>query len=264
MIPVSIALASFVEAIDYSELSEVAAAIQLQVTRDFGPIWAVEATVSAFPNVEAIPPGYWPVVVRDDLTGTSSYHKDFNKQPFAIIAFDKHWKLAVSHEVLEMLADPWGSRLIPGESLKDGQGSVLYLLEVCDPCQDPDLGYLVNGITMSNFYTPKFFDPVSSIGVRYDFRGAISRPRQVLNNGYISWLVPGEKSAWQKTVIDGKEDIQAISYFGDKTMSLSLRERIDLKSGRRARLSKSEVAKPVASHRNSAAFMEAMERAIRM
>ena len=48
----------------------------------------------------------------------------------------------------------------------------------------------MNGVTVSDFYTPHFFDPVFSPTTRYSFTGAITKPRQILRNGYISWHDP--------------------------------------------------------------------------
>jgi hypothetical protein len=48
----------------------------------------------------------------------------------------------------------------------------------------------VNGILLSDFYTPDYFDPVVAPGVRYSFTGAIKEPREVLDGGYLSWFDP--------------------------------------------------------------------------
>jgi hypothetical protein len=69
-------------------------------------------------------------------------------------------------------------------------GRVEYLVEVCDPSEDIKYSYQVNGVTVSDFYTPHYFDPVASAGVRYSFTGAIDAPRKVLDGGYISWRNP--------------------------------------------------------------------------
>ena len=44
-----------------------AAALQKQVTRDFGPIWEIDADVSAFGRLSHVPLEYWPIVIRDDI-----------------------------------------------------------------------------------------------------------------------------------------------------------------------------------------------------
>ena len=43
------------------EVQIVAAALQTQVSRDFTPIWGVDATVSAFDQLGDLPSGFWPI-----------------------------------------------------------------------------------------------------------------------------------------------------------------------------------------------------------
>jgi hypothetical protein len=80
---------------------------------------------------------------------------------------------------------------------------VLILVEVCDPSEDGQFGYSVNGVLVSDFYTPRFFDPVAVDGVRYSFTGAITEPRQVLDGGYMSWWDPDSKHFFQLFVQGG-------------------------------------------------------------
>src|SRR5205807_1502482 len=53
-------------------------------------------------------------------------------------------------------------------------------------------------LLVSDFYTPQFFDPVQSTGVRYSFTGAITEPRQVLKGGYLSWEDPVSNHFFQE------------------------------------------------------------------
>jgi hypothetical protein len=98
-----------------------------------------------------------------------------------------------------MLVDPFGNRLIASDSIKKGQGRVKYLVEVCDPSEDASFGYSVNGVLLSDFYTPHFFDPVHSSATRYSFTGAIKQPREIKKGGYLSWYDPQTKKWWQAT-----------------------------------------------------------------
>src|SRR5262249_43762926 len=121
--------------IPVGEVKEVASAVQRQLARDFGPIWGLQATIDPFASLDDVPPGYWPVLVRDDFPGMEiiGIHLDRDNQPFALVKNSPTWSITVSHEVLEMVADPWGSRLIPGGSPMEGQGLVEIMVEVCDP-----------------------------------------------------------------------------------------------------------------------------------
>src|SRR5712671_6814894 len=121
-----VALVSESQNITVSNLTQVSAAVQKQVARDFAPIWGVQATVDPFAALEDVPIGYWPVIVQDDVKDLAGggVHLDDQGQPFALVEYDTEWSLTASHECLEMLADPFGNRLVAGRSLKTGQGRV--------------------------------------------------------------------------------------------------------------------------------------------
>jgi hypothetical protein len=89
--------------------------------------------------------------------------------------------------------------MVAGNSPKAGQGRVKFLVEVCDPCEDKTFAYTVNGIVVSDFYTPHYFDPVPAPGVRYSYTNSIKQPRQVLKNGYLTWFDLASKTWWQRT-----------------------------------------------------------------
>jgi len=193
----NLALVADTKKITPSQLTKVAAALQKQATRDFGPLWDIQANVSGFTRLQDVPTDYWPVIVRDDIKtpGAAGVHEDKNRQPFALVQFSDAWSLTASHETLEMLADPFGNRLVAGKSPKRGQGRVNFLVEVCDPSEDQQFAYTVNGVTVSDFYTPHFFDPVAESSVRYSYTGAVKGPRTILQGGYLSWGVP-ETNEW--------------------------------------------------------------------
>jgi hypothetical protein len=197
-------LVSETRQLEVRDLTRVAAALQKQVARDVSPIWTLTATVSAFASLDDVPLGYWPVVVVDDVKGAAGVHQDDDGQPYALVEAGEDWSLTASHETLEMLVDPFGNRLIAGPSVNPSQGRVEYLVEVCDPSEAGENGYTVNGLRVSDFYTPRFFDPVAEPGARYSFTGAITRPRQVLQGGYLSWRDP-ISGHWFQQIFFGQE-----------------------------------------------------------
>ena len=158
------------------------------------------SVVSSFSTLDDVPIGYWPIIVEDDIhvSGAAGVHEDQDKQPFALVQYSSSWSLTASHECLEMLGDPFGNRVIAGESPKKGQGRVEFLVEVCDPCEAVNFSYRCNGVVVSDFYTPNYFDPVKSAGTRYSFGGHITAPRQVLKGGYLSWHEPITNHWWQE------------------------------------------------------------------
>jgi hypothetical protein len=90
-----------------------------------------------------VPNGYWPLIVMDNINtrGAAGIHEDRNGQPFASITASSvldQWSLTASHEALEMLVDPWGNRLVAGDSPKSDQARVSFLVEVSDPSVNPD------------------------------------------------------------------------------------------------------------------------------
>src|SRR3954468_21928486 len=102
MLPINLALVSEVAGHAPADLARVAAALQRQATRDFGPIWQVKASVDAFPTLHAVPPGYWPMIVRNHprMPGAAGVHEDKNGRPFALIQMSDSWSRTASHEML--------------------------------------------------------------------------------------------------------------------------------------------------------------------
>jgi hypothetical protein len=194
-----VALVSQTDQVAFPVLTAVAAAIQKQVSRDVSPIWNIEVSVDAFGSLDDVPLGYWQVLIDDTIPFDAAgiHLNNDNGQPYALVTYSDDWSLTTSHEVIEMLVDPSGNRTVAANSPKAGQGRVLVLVEACDPSEAAKFGYTVNGILVSDFYTPHFFDPVQATGVRYSFTGAITAPLQVLDGGYMSWWDPQSKHVLQ-------------------------------------------------------------------
>jgi hypothetical protein len=217
-----------------ADVSAVAAAIQKQVTRDFGPLWGINATVDAFEKLETVPVDYWPVIVRDDIKepGAAGYHTDKHGQPFSLVQADPGWELTASHEALEMLADPFGNRTIAGTPPPKAPAPVskftrvMYLVEVCDPCEANQFAYEVNGVQLSDFITPHYYDPNGATGVQYSFRGSIKEPHTVLEGGYVSFGNPVDNHWYQIIVQNGKSQIRDLGII-TTTQGKSLRELVD-------------------------------------
>jgi hypothetical protein len=208
-------------------IKEVAAAVQRQITRDFLPVWGVEATIDPFISMQDVPPGYWPVIVRDDFPGIDiiGIHLDERGQPFALVQYSPTWSLTVSHEVLEMIVDPWGNRLIPGGSPRPGQGMVELLVEVCDPPADIENAYTVNGYLVSDFVTPSYYEPLAVASARYSFTGAITRPRDIARGGYLSWREPSTNEWWAWEWVTGPT--QRFRNLGLLSAGVPLRQQVD-------------------------------------
>ncbi len=200
-----VALVSEAASVPFSNLGQVSAALQKQAARDLAPIWEVQATVDAFAALEDVPVGYWPIIIKDDIhQRAAGIHEDKSGQPFALVRSGDAWSITASHENLEMLVDPFGKRLVAGQSPMEGQGRVEFLVEVCDPSEAGQFSYTVNGVAVSDFYTPNYFDPEFNSSVRYSLTGAISKPREVLSGGYLSWHDP-VTDHWFQEVFFGEQ-----------------------------------------------------------
>jgi hypothetical protein len=225
------ALISESKLVSSKDVMIVSAALQKQAVRDLGPIWDVKATVDAFERLEDVPLGYWPMIIRDDIgfDGAAGIHLDKDGQPFALIMASEsvdNWSLTASHEVCEMLVDPFGNRLVAGDSPKPDQGRVMFLVEVCDPSESADFAYSSNGVLVSDFYTPHYFDPLVSSGIRYSFTDAIKEPRDVLPGGYLSWVDSETDEWWQETWFSGGQS-RFVKLGKLEALNGSFRSRID-------------------------------------
>ena len=183
--------------VDPGLLSTVAGVLQIQVSRDFAQAppqgWGISATVVAAPVGHSSPNGSIPIYITSKVSDPSAfgYHTAQNGQPLAVVQLvpeTAQWAFYASHELLEMLVDPFGKTLHPGPSIDpQRQGTpVSYLVEVCDPVQDPRLGYTINGFLVSNFVLQSFYQPQLS-GSRYDFAGRLSGPLSLAPGGCITW-----------------------------------------------------------------------------
>jgi hypothetical protein len=267
MFPIRLALASRSANLDFVSLSKAANAINLQVTRDFAPIWGVNATVIALEHASSIPPGVWPVYILDQVGGDHlGFHLDDHNQPSSQVLYGPTWSLTASHECLEMLADPSANRLVSSSSvaivdneIRDGVDKFEYLVEVCDPCEDDSCAYLVDDVLVSDFYTPRYFDPVASSGVRYCFSGKITRPRQILPNGYLSWINPVTRTLQQAKAFGAPEivDLGPINLTpGAGVRALTLRAIVDRQTPPPIHLSNLNKSAPIVEARaQRAAFL---------
>jgi hypothetical protein len=183
-------------------LQQIAAALQQQVDDAFGPVWGVQADISALAPGNHVPPGTWPIKIVDDIGGAGGVHLDDQGQPYAEAVNGPELSIAISHELLEMLADPWGNRFTPVADIDPASNGrqVFYLVEVGDPCEVTS--YDIGGVAVSDFILPPFCDPKAAGPV--DFRSTLSGPlpRAVPQGCYISWIDPQDGN-WHQQKPDG-------------------------------------------------------------
>ncbi len=130
-------------------------------------------------------------------------HVDHHGHPFSEVRADGGWTLAASHALLEMLADPSGTRFKEGPAIEPGAAPrrVRYLVEICDPCERHD--YTIDGVLVSDFVTPDYYRSEATAGTAFDFLRRLGRPLQVSRGGYLSWLDPAD-GRWHQRRPDGR------------------------------------------------------------
>ncbi|HET7880643.1 MAG TPA: hypothetical protein VFL55_07130 [Acetobacteraceae bacterium] len=220
MRPVVIGLlnATQTETVTAEELQEAAAALSVQVTQHLPQFWktAPPAVVRAFSDRSSIPSDVWLIELVDTLANhEGGFHFTQNYLPAAQVAVatdcrHKHWTIDASHEALEMLVDPAGSMLRMGRGIKlddnsrpcDAEHGVLYLVEICDPCEAEPFAYKIGSVLVSDFVTPEFYEHCPSPNARYSYCGNVQGPRQILPGGYITWVQPGKQQIHQMRWLD--------------------------------------------------------------
>lgn len=175
------------------DFDKLIAALQKFLDRDFVPVWGYPAKLV---KGKSIAPGQWAIVFMDDADEANAlgYH-DLTKdgQPISkvfvkttISAGDKV-SVTACHELAEMLIDP-GCQLWAD----NGKGS-FYAYEMSDAVEE--LTYKIDGIDMSDFVYPAFFEGFRKAGsAQFDFLKKVQRPFQTLPGGYQIVVKDGKTS----------------------------------------------------------------------
>jgi len=169
-------------------------AAQIQIDRDFSPIWGLPANLIFVSKNDFIPPTAWVLQVLDtsDQSGALGYHTLTNTEmPMGkIFAADDakyglSWTVTLTHELLEMLGDPYIDVCVFNQN-SNTTGN-LVAMENCDPVEDDSMGYLINGILVTDFVLPAFFENNRAPGsTKFDFCGHLTAPFSIGKGGYMS------------------------------------------------------------------------------
>jgi hypothetical protein len=159
-------------------------AVQEQVHKQFAPAWGFDATIEFFPQYTSVPNTAWILTVETNRHSLPGGHRTIDKErPIAYVNLARRGNPSVtlSHEILEMLANPHVNRYVEDTD-------IFYFLEVADPVQDDADAYPVKGVLVSDFVFPAWFDGLELVPQRYDFVGHTRVPRKCLPGGYIQTL----------------------------------------------------------------------------
>src|SRR6202522_4814749 len=188
------------------DVTPVVAALQKQVTNDFGPVWGTAAQLSIVPKGTQPPTGSWWLVLLDDSDQANAlgYH-DLTSEgvPTAKVfttsdlKAETSWTVTASHELLEMLGDPNINLTVFAQN--SDTGGILYAYEVCDSCEDDSLGYQIDSVLLSDFVYPAWFESFRAEGsTQFDRMNKIQKPLQLLSGGYIGTFNVTTGGGWQQ------------------------------------------------------------------
>ena len=199
----TIAIKNQSTAVTDAQVTAVVAALQIQLDRDYAAAWGSTAALVFLNKNQAVPAGTWPIYVMDtsDVTGALGYHDETLGVPYGrifvktCIQYGYSWTVTLSHELLEMINNP-NVNLTVFNQTTNTRGRI-YFHEVGDACEDDSYGYVINGIKVSDFVWPAWFDPTQTArGTRYDQQRAITAPFQILTGGYVSVFNVSTGSGW--------------------------------------------------------------------
>lgn len=209
MIEISVVNAS--TAVSADEAAAALPALQRQVSEDFAPAWGIDARLSLVPPRSKPAAGRWWLVILDDSDqqGALGYHDlTTTGLPLGKVFANtdeqtRHsWSVTASHELLEMLADP---DIDLAAFVHDGaRATRLYAYEVCDPVEGDDLGYEIDGIRVSDFVYPSWFQQFrAKDSTAFDHRHHLHEPFALAPGGYCSvFEVAGGE--WRQVTRDGE------------------------------------------------------------
>jgi hypothetical protein len=194
------------------EVATITAALQHQVDHDFRPTWGIAAELTAV--AKGTPPAAdaWVLAILDDSDQANAlgYH-DLTPELLpagkVFAKADKEFGAAVSvtasHELLEMLGDPFVNT-----SALDPKTGRLYAYESSDAVEADELGYEIDGVVVSDFVLPQYFDPQhAGKGQPLSFKGNVDEPFSLAQGGYMSFIDLGDlEKGWQQVTAQGTPD----------------------------------------------------------
>jgi hypothetical protein len=190
----NIAIVNATSVMSDADAEKIVAALQTQVNRDFAPTWGMAgADLGYIPVGEKFPGGMWQLILLDnsDVAGALGYH-DLTHDGFpigkAFVGTDLNYgtkpSVTISHELLEMLGDPDIS-MTTFVQKSEFRGR-LYAYESCDAVEADNLGYDIDGVTVSDFVTREWFQPFPHpLGTKFSFRENVHQPLELAPGGYI-------------------------------------------------------------------------------
>jgi hypothetical protein len=192
------------------ELQTAIRAINCQITEDFEPYWSLGAQLRLEgksgnrPSKQSLADMRGDAVIymwnETDVEGALGYHDRNNRGiPFGFVftrlaaEIGESWTVTLSHEALELIADPEVNLLVQGPHPADPDKIVFHWYEMCDAVQAEV--YKIDGVEVSNFVLPLYFTGGDELGGRNDFLGRRHSNKalqsfQINPGGYVGFFNP--------------------------------------------------------------------------
>jgi len=214
-------------AVSHEDCARVVAAVDRQVRRDVAPVLGVDARVRLAPASGRRPARaaiasrrgdavLYLVADGDPGDAVGWHERDRRGVPYGFVslaladALGEPWSVTLSHEALEMIADPEVNLLVLGPHPdRARRRRVLHWFEICDAVQDDR--YEVDGVEVSDFVLPLWFTEAAEPGARNEFLPRRRRGRALASftaapGGYLgfydpstreheTWVAPGDARA---------------------------------------------------------------------
>lgn len=209
----SIAILNKTSNVSNKEMRAVTRSMQIQVLRDFVPVWGLAADVDFYEDEKNVPIDAWKLIVLDtekdaEVMGYHELTEDGFPQGKVFVkdSIDAGvaWSITLSHELLELLLDPYTDLMVMHNL--DNKKVRLYAYEVCDPVQDD--WYVIGGVKVSNFVYPEWFESdAKNLGGKWDMLGKLKAPFTLTDGGYASY-VEVSMGGWKELSAKSKDQFE--------------------------------------------------------
>ena len=199
-----IAILNQCKSIDAATVDKSVRALQKQIHLDLASTWGIDADLTLVPDGQTPPAKTWWVYLQEELEqdGVLAYH-DVNAEglPLGRVGVQTStragmsWTVSASHTLLQLLANPKGTTMVADADRFIPQ-------EICRPCAGERWAYQVDGVLVSDFVLPSWFEAFHAPkSTRFDYMGHVNEPFEVLPGGYVFYF---EKAAQRSVWADAK------------------------------------------------------------
>lgn len=216
-------------AIPDEDLQAAIRAVNRQLREDFEPHWQFGAELRLEGKVNrrrkwdaADMRGDAVLYVRGvcHIRDAEGFHDQlFHGVPYGVVYLElskelkEDWTVTLSHEALELVADPQVNLLVAGPHPRQPKHRVFHWLEVCDAVQNES--YLIDGVFVSNFVLPLYYTATAELGSRNDFLGTQVKGRTLPSfgvnpGGYIGFFDPRKGRHGDDDTFEREDDPAAL------------------------------------------------------